>query len=144
VAGVAAPAAAIVVTTAVLFNSGPSLPPEENVLPAAVEATVSLEVNAIGEVVFSGGDPDFPHLNPLHAVPLTNSDYGSLRVQSWKITTTDRAATIYSGSGDNVDEALAAMRDRDGEGEYLLQYSLVDASGNEYTLMSNFLIRNNG
>lgn len=97
-------------------------------------------VNADGSLVFSGGDANYVYLNPKHAVPVTNSDSGDLTVQSWKITTLDGKAVLFSGAGGDADEALASMRDSAEDGEYVLYFSMKDTLGNDYVLDSNFLI----
>jgi len=110
----------------------------------AASADPNAEAGVVGDIVFSGGDAEFAHVNPKSATPVTNSNYGQLDVQDWDITTLDRQTVLYSGEGQNVDSALAAMRDRGEDGEYILNYSLEDALGNTYVLDSNFLIKSAG
>jgi len=100
--------------------------------------------NAEGDLAFSGGDSPYPYLNPRHADPISNSDYGDLIAQNWRIIASGSSAVLYSGDGDNADGALAAMQERGEDGEYILYFFMEDTLGNKYTLDSNFFIRTRG
>ena len=133
--GIVAAVAAAAVGFWVFASPGPQ--PGDDASPAPV---ASADAHAVGDLQFSGGDPSYAYLNPLHAVPVTNSDYGELAVQGWKITTTDGQNTLFSGDGEDADSALAAMQQRGEDGEYILTYTLKDAKGKSYELTSNFFV----
>ncbi|MCL2530330.1 MAG: sigma-70 family RNA polymerase sigma factor [Coriobacteriia bacterium] len=96
---------------------------------------------AEGEILFTGGDATYFHLNPEQASPLTSSTHGQLTVLGWEITSMDGRTVLFSGTDADVSAAFAAMKLENMEGEFLLSYSLVDARGRYYALNSNFIIR---
>jgi len=100
----------------------------------------AVNANAAGELVFSGGDPEYAYMNPRSVYPRSDSDFGKLSIRDWRITTADGKAVLYSGKGGDADQALAMMRESGEDGEYILLFSMTDAQGKEYILYSNFLI----
>jgi len=142
VLGVTVPTVAIVVATSMLLSGAYSLSKDrESPLSAGDTEVIRPIATVVGEVVFSGGDPEHSHLNPTQATPLINSDLGEVEVISWEISTIEEGTVLYSGAGADVSATLVSMRDSAGNGEYKLKYSLADPAGKKYTLVSNFLIR---
>ncbi|MCL2152671.1 MAG: sigma-70 family RNA polymerase sigma factor [Oscillospiraceae bacterium] len=97
---------------------------------------------AVGEVLFSGGNADFPHLNPENAEAVTDSVSGELTVLDWKITPVGSDDVIFSGEGDNktVNGVFNEMRANGMEGEYMLTFLLEDSNRDTYRLGSSFII----
>ena len=110
--------------------------------PAAAPAqNAGAKADATGVVVFSGGNAEPSHLNPLHAEPQTDNGDRILTAREWKITTLDGTNVLYNGEGGNADGALAAMQENHEDGEYMMDYYLEDTLGDVYMLQSNFLVR---
>jgi len=142
IAGISVTSAAVVVGAGVIFGGPFLFSAGENPDPAPEPpAVIAADANAVGEIVFSGGDPDSSHLNPTHAEASTNSRFGRLTVIEWEVTGFDGQSVLYSGKGSYVDAALVSLQDSAENGEYFLTYFLEDAVGKRYTLVSNFLIR---
>ena len=96
---------------------------------------------AVGTVIFSGGDALYEHLNPKHAVVQAGNMYGELTVINWKITTVDTITVLYSGEGADADDALTDLSEKGEDGEYWVVYALTDTDGGTYTLSRSFIIR---
>jgi len=131
--------AAGVIAAAIGIGSGSA--PEQSVAYATPDTNTGINVNAAGELVFSGGDANYAYLNPRHAISISSSDYGELTIQNWKITTLNGDTVLYSGKGGNADVALATMQEHGEDGDYMLYFFLEDSSGNKYTLYSSFLVQ---
>lgn len=97
-----------------------------------------------GSILFSGGSAVYEHYNPTHAEAHASLNNGELTTTGWTITTMDGGTVLYSGAGASADEALAGMRARGEDGEYMLVYTLEDPAGEEYMLSSNFYIESAG
>ena len=102
--------------------------------PAAIDIT--------GEIVFSGGDALLEHVNPKQASAWAQDDLGALTSQNWWITATGGGDILYSGVGDNADEALVQMYLSGENGEYELNFRMADETGNTYKLTRQFTIQN--
>ena len=125
--------AAAVVIVAVLLASG-ALFSGGNPIEVLAE-----ELNAMGTVTFTGGDDKNGHLNPTHATPKTNSLFGELKVNGWRIQKPD-GEIVDSGDGADIGDSLVKLRQSGAEGEYYLVFLLEDANGDTYTLSRSFLI----
>ena len=136
VAGVAATAVTIAAVTVGVHTANIAAVPEEAPLPETPAVAIEVE----GNVVFTGGDGTYAHINPGRAIPALSSNYGDVDTLSWQITTPGGNTVLYSGEGGVVDSALVEMRTRGMDGDYEICFFLEDAQGDTYTLKSNFLI----
>ena len=96
---------------------------------------------AQGQIIFSGGNTSRTTVNPTQAVINITNEYGALMPRHWWITVSGSEEIIYSGEGGNVDETLAMMNARGESGEYMLNFFLEDAAGNEYRVKRQFTIQ---
>jgi len=102
--------------------------------------TQPVMVNAMGRVMFTGGDPAYEHLNPRHAIVQLSGGYGELTAVSWKIVTIDHSRILYSGTGGNADEGLARLLENGPADEYWLIFSIEGQGGGKYTLSRSFIV----
>ena len=96
---------------------------------------------AVGTVIFYGGDAVYEHLNPKRAVVQAGNIHGELTVISWVITSEDTTTVLYSGEGANADYALTDLSENGEDGEYWVVFALMDTDGGTYTLSRSFIIR---
>jgi len=102
-------------------------------------APVSSAVEAQGHVALDGaGKGSF--VNPSHAVAQAGTDEGDMTALGWQITAAGSDDVLYSGDGGVAEGALADLRAKGDDGEYLLSFHMVDVEGSTYTLSCNFLI----
>jgi len=137
IVGVAA--AAVAVSTTILITTPPSdAKAQDTATPAAA---LDLSTDAAGQVVFSGGDADYPFVNPTQAVAQTSSDFGELTIHNWWISPIDSNTVLFSGDGGVVTEPLTRMQDQKMYGQYMLRFSVEDAMGGTYTLGRKVIIQ---
>jgi len=135
IVGVAA--AAVAVSSAVLITTpASSANAQDTGTPPAV-----VNMDAAGQVVFTGGDSVYPFVNPTQAVAQTSSEFGALTIHNWWISPIDSDTVLFSGDGGVVTTPLTQMQDKKMYGEYMLRFSVEDARGGTYTLGRKIIIQ---
>jgi len=104
--------------------------PDTNMPPAQAE----------GRVVMDGeGEDGF--INPSQATAQVDAGQCDMTALEWRITAAGSDEVLYSGDGGVVESAFTDLRERGGDGEYLLKFDVTDTPGDRYTLSCNFFIR---
>ena len=96
------------------------------------EAIVAVQADA--RILFSGGNPAYPFVNPTEARAQIDTESHHLLTHTWWIEPKDGGEALFRGEGAIVVDPLLKMQEEGKEGEYKLWFNIEDDLGGVYTI----------
>jgi len=135
--GIAAAATAATVGV-ISANNYWNAEPDYSQPPAIVQY---VPAQASGGIIFTGGDENQEHVNPLHATAWADNGVDTLTIHEWWITGTASEDRLFYGR-DAVDSTLALMQQDGMGGHYMLCIAFENETGEVlYVVSRQFEIR---
>lgn len=105
--------------------------------PPSQVATVAAQ----GQIEFSDKHSRNGEINPIEAKVTVSNERGTLTAKHWWISSFGSEEELFSGSGDNVGNALVEMQEYSENGEYILYFLMEDTLGSAYKVSRPFTIK---